>query len=63
MTQGVKSTQKQIEGCRRERRKQHVEAGRWVPQRFNGAWKMTWKDLWPFVAAFVIAIVITLLIP
>lgn len=62
MTQGVKVTQKQIEGCRRERRKQNVEAGRWVPQRFNGAWKMTWGDLWPFIAAFVIAIIITLLI-
>ena len=63
MTNGVKVTQKQIEGCRRERRKQNVEAGRWVPQRFNASWKMTWKDLWPFVLAFGISIILTLLIP
>ena len=57
MTQGVKPSQKQIEGCRRERRKQHIKNGEWVPQKFNGSWMMTWKDLWPFIAAFIIAIV------
>ena len=63
MTNGIKPTQKQIEGNRRERRKKHINDGVWVPQRFNGAWKMTWKDLWPFIASFVIAIIITILIP
>ena len=63
MTNGIKPTQKQIEGNRRERRTKHIKHGVWVPQRFNGAWKMTWKDLWPFIAAFAVSILLALLTP
>ena len=63
MNKGVKATQHQIEGCRHARRKKHIMEGKWVPHRFEGAWKMTWRDLWPFILAFVVAIIITILIP
>ena len=62
MTNGVKSTQKQIEGNRRERRKKHIKDGVWVPTRFNGSWKMTLKDLWPFILAFITSIIFSLTI-
>ena len=63
MTNGVKPSQKQIEGCRRERRKKHIKEGVWVPQRFNMSNVWTTKHTIVFGIVFLISIIIGALIP
>ena len=63
MTNGVKPTQRQIEGCRHERRKKHIKDGVWVPQRFNMANVWTKKHTILFALAFLFSALVGALIP
>ena len=63
MTQGVKPTQRQIEGCRHERRKKHIKDGVWVPQRFVMANVWTKQHTITAIIVFAISVLIGALIP
>ena len=63
MTNGVKPTQRQIEGCRHERRKKHIKEGVWVPQRFVMANVWTKQHTITAIIVFSISILIGALIP
>ena len=63
MTNGVKPTQRQIEGCRRERRKKHIQEGVWVPQRFHMSNVWTLNHTILFGIVFLISVLIGTLIP
>ena len=63
MTNGIKPTQRQIEGCRRERRKKHIKDGVWVPQRFVMANVWTKQHTIVAIIVFLISTLIGALIP
>ena len=63
MTHGVKPTQRQIEGCRHERRKKHIKEGVWVPQRFVMANVWTKQHTITAIIVFAISVLIGALIP